>query len=181
MRWPVQLAVVWPTSRAGCAQGLVTSVPIPRTMGTSSPLDWLVALCEDHSGATITTGRDLGDEIGGYGGPDDVVAAVVLAADAVELLVVDGVGHTYGRLQLGAAGNTLGHRSHLRVIGVFNRIVVKTGRTPLYPPREGARPWTGTQWHAMENLVLDTNLIHWTRMDSNGLPTVENLVHFGGQ
>ena len=34
-------------------------------------------------------GFDLGDEAGGHGGPDDVVAAVVLAGDAVEGLAGD--------------------------------------------------------------------------------------------
>ena len=40
-----------------------------------------------HNGAGA--GLDLGDETGGHGGPDDVVAEVVLAGDAVEGLDVD--------------------------------------------------------------------------------------------
>ena len=55
----------------------------------------------DRSGA----GFNFGDDAGGHGGPDDVVAAVVLAADAVQGLDVDGAGDADGRLQFRAAGN----------------------------------------------------------------------------
>ena len=57
-----------------------------------------------RSGASL----DLGDDAGGHGGPDDVVAAVVLAGDAVQTLDVDGVGCADGRFQFGAAGNAAG-------------------------------------------------------------------------
>ena len=59
-------------------------------------------------------GFHLGDDAGSHRGPDDVVAAVILSRDAVELLHEDGGGCAYGRLQLGAAGNALGHGAHLR-------------------------------------------------------------------
>ena len=48
-------------------------------------------------------GPDLGDDAGGHAGPDDVVAAVVLAADAVQALDIDGVGCADRQLQFGAA------------------------------------------------------------------------------
>ena len=44
-------------------------------------------------------GLDLGDDAGGHVRPDDVVAAVLLVADAVQRLDVDGVGDADGRLQ----------------------------------------------------------------------------------
>ena len=44
------------------------------------------------------TRLDFGDDAGGHGGPDDVVAAVVLAGDAVEGFNVDGEGDADGRL-----------------------------------------------------------------------------------
>ena len=58
-------------------------------------------------------------------GPDDVVATVVLDADALEGLDVDGVGSAEGRLQLGAAGNAAEHGSHRPVICGVTGIVVK--------------------------------------------------------
>ena len=54
-------------------------------------------------------GPDLGDDAGRRRGPDDVMAAVVLAADPVQALHVDGVGSADGRFQFGAAGNAIGH------------------------------------------------------------------------
>ena len=99
-------------------------------------------------------GPDLGDDAGGHGGPDDVVAAVVLAGDAVERLDVDGVGHTHGRFQFRAAGNALGYGSHLWVIGGVTRIVVKTTAALSRFAREGARPWIGTQWYGMDTIPL---------------------------
>ena len=58
-------------------------------------------------------GLHLGDDAGGHRGFDDavpaVVPAVVLAADPVQALHVNGVGDTYGRLRFGNAGSALGH------------------------------------------------------------------------
>ena len=58
-------------------------------------------------------GFHLGDDAGGHRGFDDVVPAVVLAADPVQALHVNGVGDTYGRLRFGSAGSALGHGFHL--------------------------------------------------------------------
>ena len=58
-----------------------------------------------HDHHRTGAGFDLGDDAGGHRSPDDVVAAVVLAGDAVEGLDVDGVWSANGRFQLGAAGN----------------------------------------------------------------------------
>ena len=60
------------------------------------------------------TRLDFGDDAGGHRGPDDLVAVVVLAGDAVEGFNVDGVGDADGRFQLGAAGNAVGNGAHLR-------------------------------------------------------------------
>lgn len=49
----------------------------------------------DWAGASL----HLGDDAGGHRGPDDVVAAVVLAGDAVQCLHVDGMRRADGRLQ----------------------------------------------------------------------------------
>ena len=111
--------------------------------------------CHNGTGAA----PDLGDDAGGHDGPDDVMAAVALAGDPVEALHIDGVGYADGRFQFRAAGNAAGHGLHLRVIDVFNRIVVKTGRTPLRLPRESARPWTGSQWNAMDSNEIVSNPI----------------------
>ena len=62
-------------------------------------------------------GIHLGDD----GGSDDVVAAVVLAADPVQGLDVDRAGTADRRFQFGAAGNTFGHGPHLLVIWVSCR------------------------------------------------------------
>ena len=53
----------------------------------------------------------------GHCGPDGVMSAVVRASDTLQALHVDGVGRADGRLQFGAAGNALGHGSHLRRSG----------------------------------------------------------------
>ena len=84
---------------------------------------------------------DLGDDAGDHRGPDDVVAAVVLAADPVQAFDVDGVGRADGRFQFGAAGNAAGHGSHLRVIGGVTGIVVKPPRDSLilFPGRVSGR------------------------------------------
>ena len=86
-----------------------------------------------------------------------MLAAVVLADDAVQRLDVDGVGHTHGRLQFGAAGNAVGHGSHLRVMCRVNWIVVKTGRTPLRLSRDAARPHNPIDCYAMDSNALHTN------------------------
>ena len=52
-----------------------------------------------HGGHRSGAGLDLRDYAGGHGHPDDVVAAVVLAGDAVEGLDVDSVGSADGRFQ----------------------------------------------------------------------------------
>ena len=86
-------------------------------------------------------GPDLGDDAGGGRRPDDVVAAVVLAGDAVQALDVDGVGCADGRFQFGAAGNAAGHGSHLRVFCGVTGIVVKAPRDSLilFPGRVSGR------------------------------------------
>ena len=117
-------------------------------------------------------GCHLGDDAGGHRGPDDVVAAVVLAADAIEGLHVDGVRRADGRLQFGAAGNALGHGVHLRVICSFTRIVVKATGAPLRFARDGNAPWTGTQWYAMDSYGLDTSPIHRSAHPLLGMHTI---------
>ena len=111
-------------------------------------------------------GLDLGDHAGGHGGPDDVVAAVVLAGDAVEALHVDGVGSADGWLQFGAAGNTLGHGSYLRVFDGVNRIVVKTGRAlcahPRTAPGRGLLS-NGMPWIPLESLSQKEVLVWGVR------------------
>ena len=119
------------------------------------------------------------------------MAAVVLAADAVEGFHVDGMGRADGRLQFGAAGNTLGHGSHLRVIDVFDRIVVNPSGAPSRFARDGARPWTGGQWNAMDSIRIVSNPfdcsaflligMHTIAMDTNpfiaaGALVVEDVV-----
>ena len=54
-------------------------------------------------------GFDLGVDAGNCRGLDDVMTTVVLAADTVQALGVDGVGHANGRLEFLAAGNAVGH------------------------------------------------------------------------
>ena len=75
-------------------------------------------------------GPDLGDDAGGHGGPDDVVAAVVLTADAVEGLDVDGMGRAHGRIQFGAAGNALRRGLHVLAIWRCHNFAVKTEQRP---------------------------------------------------
>lgn len=89
-------------------------------------------------------------------GSDGMVAAVVLAGDAVEALHLDRVGCADGRLQLGAAGRAFRDGSHLRAIGDVNRIVVKTSCTPLRLSREDARPWTSNHWYGMESIAYQS-------------------------
>ena len=85
-------------------------------------------------------GLDLGDDAGGRRSPDDVVSAVVLAGDAVEGLDVDGVGSANGRFQLGAAGNAVGHGSHLLLIWVSCRDCSQNlGQLSLRPGERGPR------------------------------------------
>ena len=60
------------------------------------------------------TRLDFGDDAGGHRGPDDLVAVVVLAGDAVEGFNVDGEGDADGRLQFGTAGGSFRHGVHLR-------------------------------------------------------------------
>ena len=84
----------------------------------------------------------------------------MIVAAAVEGLDVDGVGRADGRLQLGAAGNALGHGSHLRMMGRVNRIVVKTPGVSSRFARDGAAPWTGAQWYAMDSNRMVSNPFH---------------------
>ena len=62
-----------------------------------------------HPSRRSGAGPDLGDDAAGHGSPDDMAAAVVLAADVVEGLDVDDVESADGRFQFGAAGNAVGH------------------------------------------------------------------------
>ena len=57
---------------------------------------------------------DLGDDASGHRGLDDVVAAVILAGDAVQTFHVDGVWNAGRWFQFGASGNAAGHGSHFR-------------------------------------------------------------------
>ncbi len=79
------------------------------TAYTSSALAGPVVLdrrrSSEHRCHRAGAGLDLGDVSGGHSGPDDVMAAVVLAADAVKALRVEGVRHADGRNQFRAAGN----------------------------------------------------------------------------
>ena len=103
--------MVWPSSRSGAGQDLVSTFLTPRAISvaqgwcrvmayTGSSREGTVMFHGGHSavrgyhGAApgAGPGPDLGDEAGGHRGPDDVVTAVVLDADAVEGLDVDGVG-----------------------------------------------------------------------------------------
>ena len=116
-----------------------------------------------HGHCRSGAGPDLGDDAGGHGGPDDVVAAVVLAGDAVEALHVDGVG------QRGRAVSVRRRRqahwamvitSGMKLVaGIVSLpgIVVKTPGTPLRLARAGVRPWTGTQWYAMDSNGIVSN------------------------
>ncbi len=65
--------------------------------------------------ARAGAGLDFSDDAGGHRGPDDVVAAVVLAADPVQRLDVDGVGNSDGRLHFGVAGSAFRHGTHPRM------------------------------------------------------------------
>ena len=46
-------------------------------------------------------------------------------------------------------------------------IAVKTPGAPLRLSRDGVRPWTGTQWYAMDSNALDANPFH-AAVHSNG-------------
>ena len=61
----------------------------------------------------------------------------------------------------------LGDGSNLRIIGGADRIAVKTPGAPLRLSRDGVRPWTGTQWYAMDSNALDANPFH-AAVHSNG-------------
>ena len=114
-----------------------------------------------HGHHRAAAGPDLGDDAGIRRGPDDVVAAVIPAGDAVQAPDVDGVGSADGRLQFSAAGNAAGHGFHLRVISGVAGIVVKVSPNPFCPfPLTAARPWNGIDWYAMDSNALDTNPFH---------------------
>ena len=105
-RLPACTAMTWPSSRSGAGQDLVSTLFTPRAISVAQGWRKVIA----YTGSSLEgpepllggrrpvrhhrsgAGLNLGDHAGGHGGPDDVVAAVVLAADAVEGLDVDGVG-----------------------------------------------------------------------------------------
>ena len=86
-------------------------------------------------------GPDLGDDAGVYSGPDDVVATVVLAADAVEGLDVDGVGCTNGR------SSSAPQATHWAMVftsggsGSFAGIVIRSLTNPRRHPGREVSGW----------------------------------------
>ena len=112
-----------------------------------------------------------------------MVATVVLAADAVNLFHVDGVGSADGRLQLGAAGNAAEHGSHRQVICGVTGIVVKAPPDSLVvfpnplPSALSSRLLSiGMQCIAMHCIPIHSivnafhrNGIHTIGMDTNGV------------
>ena len=112
-----------------------------------------------------------------------MVATVVLDADAVEGLDVDGVGSAEGRLQLGAAGNAAEHGSHRQVICCVTGIVVEAPPDSLVvfpnplPSALSSRLLSiGMQCIAMHCIPIQSianafhrNGIHTIGMDTNGV------------
>ena len=148
----------------------------------------------DYSRGLATTGPDPGADAGGHRGPDDVVATVVLDADALEGLDVDGVGSAEGRLQLGAAGNAAEHGSHRQVICCVTGIVVKAPPDSLVvcpnplPSALSSRLLSiGMQCIAMHCIPIQSianafhrNGIHTIAMDTYGL-TAHGVAAAGGR
>ena len=107
-----------------------------------------------------------------------MVATVVLDADAVGGLDVDGVGSADGRLQLGAAGNAAEHGSHRQVICCVAGIVVKAPPDSLVvfpnplPSALGSRLLSiGMEWipiHSIAN-AFHRNGTHTIGVDTNGV------------
>ena len=136
-----------------------------------------------HGHHRTGAGLDLSDDAGGHRSPDDVVAAVVLAGDAVEGLDVDDMGSADGRLQLGAAGNAAEHGSHRPVICCVTGIVVKAPPDSLVvcpnplPSALSSRLLSiGMEWISMHCLPIHSivnafhrNGIHTIGMDTNGV------------
>ncbi len=77
-------------------------------------------------------GPDLGDDAGGHGGPDDVMAAVVLTANPVEGLDVDRIGSADGWFQF---------RDRTRW-----RHCIEMAPNPFVPFPGGSRAMYGIEW-----------------------------------
>ena len=102
-----------------------------------------------HDGHRSGAGFDLGDDAGGHGRPDDVVAAVVLSGDAVEGLDVDGVGSADERFQFGAAAID----THPFVAGSADLaadLVDQRDRMPLGGVVGGGNPSSGSGFQPAE-------------------------------
>ena len=87
--------MTWPSRRSGAGQDLVLHSSLQGRL--AQPRAGAERLRSPvHGRHGTSAGVDFGDHTGGDGDPDDMVAAVVLAGNAVEGLHVDRVGSVDG-------------------------------------------------------------------------------------